>query len=215
MLTVVPPITGQGRADSWCFLLTGLWWSGLRLDESLELWWDRDDRLSVDLSGRRPMLRISAESEKGHKDRLLPMAPEFAQMLLDVPEDQRFGRVFNPAAERRRGDRLATPRVTRTISEIGRAANVKVWTDPRTGRPKFATAHDLCRTFGERWSLRVMPTILQVLMRHESIETTLRYYVGRNAEQMADVVWAAVEAETGGALGGVPVSAMSAKEENP
>jgi hypothetical protein len=32
------------------------------------------------------------------------------------------------------------------------------------------------------------------LMRHESIETTLKYYVGRNAQSTADVLWAAHEA---------------------
>ena len=38
-----------------------------------------------------------------------------------------------------------------------------------------------------------MPQVLTELMRHESIETTLRYYVGRNAEQTTDAVWAAFE----------------------
>ncbi len=30
-----------------------------------------------------------------------------------------------------------------------------------------------------------------VLMRHESIETTMRYYVGRNAQTTAEVLWQA------------------------
>jgi hypothetical protein len=34
-----------------------------------------------------------------------------------------------------------------------------------------------------------MPQVLQELMRHESIETTLRYYVGRDADRTADVLW--------------------------
>ena len=50
---------------SWEHYLKGLWLSGLRLAESLELWWDRDDRLCVDLSCEHPMLRIPAEFEKG------------------------------------------------------------------------------------------------------------------------------------------------------
>ena len=37
-----------------------------------------------------------------------------------------------------------------------------------------ASAHDLRRSFGFRWSCRVMPTVLGKLMRHESIETTMR-----------------------------------------
>ena len=54
----------------------GLWWSGLRLGEALNLYWDRPDKLCVDLTGSRPMLRIVAELEKGGRDRLLPIAPE-------------------------------------------------------------------------------------------------------------------------------------------
>ena len=33
-----------------------------------------------------------------------------------------------------------------------------------------------------------MPIVLQQLMRHENIETTMRYYVGQNAEATADAV---------------------------
>lgn len=51
--------------DGWNHLLRGLWWSGLRLEESLNLWWDRLDRISIDLSSGRPLLRIPAEKEKG------------------------------------------------------------------------------------------------------------------------------------------------------
>ena len=34
-----------------------------------------------------------------------------------------------------------------------------------------------------------MPAVLKELMSHESIETTLRYYVGLNAESTADTLW--------------------------
>ena len=39
-----------------------------------------------------------------------------------------------------------------------------------------------------------MPQQLMELMRHESIETTLRFYVGRNAETTAASLWASHEA---------------------
>lgn len=38
-----------------------------------------------------------------------------------------------------------------------------------------------------------MPAVLQQLMRHELIETTMRYYVGRDADAVADTLWEAVE----------------------
>ena len=34
-----------------------------------------------------------------------------------------------------------------------------------------------------------MPAQLMELMRHESIDTTLSYYVGRNAERTAAILW--------------------------
>ncbi len=181
----------ERAASSWQHYLEGLWCSGLRLEESLELWWDRDDRLRVDLSGELPMLRIPAELEKGHKDRVLPMAPEFAEFLSRTPENDRTGRVFKPKPKRVHGDRLGKDWVSKIVSRIGKAANVKVNTDPRTGAVKYASAHDLRRSFGERWASRIMPQVLMELMRHESIETTLRYYVGRNAHNTAKVLWEA------------------------
>src|SRR5262245_28744205 len=51
-------------ATAWERLLRGLWHSGLRIGEALDLWWDREDRMHVHLSGRRPMLRIHADQEK-------------------------------------------------------------------------------------------------------------------------------------------------------
>lgn len=38
----------------------------------------------------------------------------------------------------------------------------------------------------------LMPQVMKELMRHKSIETTLKFYVGQNAERSADVLWAAL-----------------------
>ena len=209
MLAAVPKVVDANRDEdddspprspSWEHFLRGLWLSGLRLGESLELCWDRDDKLCVDLSGKRPMLRIPAELEKGHKDRLHPVAPEFAEFLFATPETQRTGYVFNPVAQRVHGERLTDLRVSHVVSAIGRKAGVKVLTQP-DGKVKYASAHDLRRSFGERWATRVMPQVLMELMRHESIETTLKYYVGRNAQSTADVLWAAHENAAGNISG--------------
>lgn len=51
---------------------------------------------------------------------------------------------------------------------------------------KTASAHDLRRAFGQRWATRVMPQILMQLMRHEEIATTMKFYVGREAEATAE-----------------------------
>jgi integrase len=184
----------------------------LRLSESLELCWDRrDDKLCVDLSGKRPMLRIPAAIEKGNTDRLLPMAPEFAEFLLAIPEAERMGYVFNPMAQRTHGERLGAFRVSKVVCAIGKRAGVKVTSKQKGDKEivKYASAHDLRRSFGERWSSRVMPQVLMELMRHESIETTLRYYVGRNAQSTADVLWEAHAKAQGNTLGNTPTTATA------
>ena len=68
---------------------------------------------------------------------------------------------------------------------------------------KFASAHDLRRSFGTRWSSRVKPVTLQLLMRHKSIETTLKYYVDQDADDVADELWK-VHAGLGNTLGNTP-----------
>ncbi|MCH9654136.1 MAG: site-specific integrase [Planctomycetes bacterium] len=197
MLAVVPDICGEKQAESWRFHLRGLWCSGLRISESLDLYWDREDKLSIDLTGKRPMLRIRMESEKGKKDRLLPIVPEFAALLEEVPEDERTGPVFNPLARIKRTERMLPSTVSKQIADIGEKANVVVGDkgniDKETGKrkPRFASAHDLRRSFGERWSLKVMPDVLMLLMRHSDIDTTMKYYVGRNAQKAAEVIWGA------------------------
>ena len=50
---------------------------------------------------------------------------------------------------------------------------------------KFASAHDLRRAYGERWAGRVGELDLMRLMRHDSIQTTLRYYAKINAKKQA------------------------------
>ena len=182
--------------ESWRFYLRGLWFSGLRLTESLKLHWESDEGLMIDLHTHRfPMLRIRAEAEKGNKDRLMPIVPEFAQFLLTVPEEERTGFVFNPLHERSLQKRLTPLAVSKKIVDIGEKANIIVSEkgnrDRQTGKPKprYASAHDLRRAFGARWSNKVMPLHLMELMRHESMETTLKFYVGRDAEKAAEAVW--------------------------
>ena len=174
------------------------------------------------------MLRIPAESEKGNQDRLLPVAPEFAEFLLAIPTAERIGRVFKPEGRRFGNAKMQADWVSRVVCRIGELARVvvdqkerRLVVDSRAakakpdepGKPKrrkrrrsggddpnvktkFASAHDLRRAFGLRWSARVMPAMLQQLMRHESVETTMRYYVGKDADAVSDALYAAMEKVT-------------------
>ena len=55
------------------------------------------------------------------------------------------------------------------VSLIGELAGVKVYTHPKTGKVKFASAHDLRRSFGTRWSKVVSASELQDMMCHATI----------------------------------------------
>lgn len=194
LLAAAPSVVGDKAAASWDFYLRGLWWSGLRRTESLELNWDGDEGLVLILAGRQSLLRIPGDNEKGAKNRLMPVAPEFVTFLEAAPERHRRGKVFRPL--RPTGYPASVNKASRIGTEIGEAAGVVTNVDPKTGEKSFAALHDLRRAFGERWARRVMPADLQVLMRHESIDTTMKYYVGQNAQATSKTLWRAFDAAT-------------------
>ena len=89
--------------QAWKDFLTGLWLSGLRLDEGCNLSWDEEAPFMVDLSGKRPVFRIMAAAQKARRDELLPMTPDFADWLLKTfPEAERVGKVFKLTTTPRR-----------------------------------------------------------------------------------------------------------------
>ncbi len=178
-----PKAPDEATVKAWQRFLKGLWLSGLRLSEALTLSWDLSEPVAVVMQpGYRPVFQFRAEGQKSGKAELCPMAPEFAQMLEETPEAERAGRVFKlPVA--------AISTAGRTITAIGDKAGVIV--DEASG--KTASAHDFRRAFGTRWAKRVMPAVLRRLMRHASIETTMKYYVDQQADDIAEDVWAAFE----------------------
>lgn len=184
MLAAIPSVRADD-ADRWTRFLWGLWLSGLRLAESLKLSWDIEGELMIDLDGKHPRLRIWAEAEKGHQDRLLPITPDFAQWLLETPPSERTGLVFNLPGTWT-AQTMSHKRVSRVVSAVGKKAAVVV----NKADGKYASAHDLRRAFATRWAPKVKPATLQLLMRHESIETTLKYYVDQDADDVAAELWA-------------------------
>lgn len=184
MLALIPRVRPRDKAE-WEFFLRGLWLSGLRLDEAVCCRWDQEAAFAIHLSGRHPKFRIFAEAEKGRRDRLLPMTPDFAEFVLQVPVRDREGHVF-PLNGRYTKRQMTSARAGRIVSDIGRLAGVVV----NNADEKYASAHDLRRAFGTKWAARVKPATLQLLMRHKSIETTMKYYVEQDADVVADELWA-------------------------
>ena len=138
-------------ADDWTRFLEGLLVSGLRLGEAVQLSWENDAPFSLDLSGRHPRFRIKGAAQKSGKDQLLPMVPEAAEFFLATPPERRHGRVFRLNAAKTAVP-LAAGHVGKVVARIGEKARVIV--NPADG--KYASAHDLRRTFGSKWARRVV-----------------------------------------------------------
>lgn len=174
-------------ANSMRHLLNGLWLSGLRLGEALALTWDQWSdgiRIRIDDDGD-VCLMIDGENQKNRKSQVYPVVDDFAEFLLSTPEEERKGFVFNVfrlnGTVSRRVDTVSD-----WIVAVGKAAKVKV--DERQGAEKFASAHDIRRAFGTRWAKVIPAGILQQLMRHANIETTMGFYVNITAKDTMEEI---------------------------
>jgi len=168
-------------------LLRGLWTSGLRLEEAIGLHWTREDRIRpvrLDHPRLKPLLALPWHRQKSKREETIPCAPEFAAFLRTCPPARRRGPVFRlcGATGQRLRDR---DYLGKLIARAGKAAGIIVhrYAD---GRPKYATAHDLRRSFAQRWADRGLNEFeLQALMRHRSSETTRQYYLDHSADRLA------------------------------
>jgi integrase len=193
-LLAIPKARPQDAAQ-WERYVTGLWLSGLRRSEALDLTWDQDGVFCVHLGEKRPVFIIRAEGQKSGRAETCPMAPDFGAWLLAVPEAERTGKVFH-LIDTRTNQPLSEHRVGRIVEGIGRKAGVKVGTRTKKGKdggtttvPVFAGCHSYRRGFGSKWARRVVPSVLKRLMRHASIATTEAYYVNLDASDVGDELW--------------------------
>ena len=180
--TPATPQTPNAKvAESLRHLMRGLWLSGLRLGEALSLTWDQwadGIRVSVD-EDNDVCLMIDGGNQKNRQALTYPVVDDFAEFLLQTPENERQGFVFNAMGQNGKVSRRVDT-VSTWLVDIGKAAKVKV--DEKDGSEKFASAHDIRRAFGTRWAKIVPASLLQQLMRHSNIETTMSFYVNITAK---------------------------------
>ena len=190
MLAAVPKVVGEEVAESWRFLLRGLWSSALRIEEALMLSWDDPNGIRPTWSTRGlPMLIVPADLQKNNTDSEIPLLPWLEEVLLEIPVAERHGRVFKVQRRDQLGKPLSKAWVSRKLSEIGEGANVRVAEEnPRTGkRAKFASAHDLRRSCCQRLlAAGVDPLIVQRIMRHSSLTITLAFYSKSQSQKDAE-----------------------------
>ncbi len=192
MLTKIPEVINQHDSGpeviyGWERELWGLWWSGLRVGEVRRLRWDADARFRIDFSREFPVFHIAADAQKNRKDQITPIAPEFAKWLQGIPENQRHGKVFKQLGK------YVHKYLGRLIAALGKAANI-ITQVQQGGDILYASAHDFRRSFGERWAYRgIKEHVLMVMMRHEKLETTMQFYVGKNVQMAAESMWEAMK----------------------
>lgn len=161
--------------QNWQHMVRGLLYSGLRIGEALEL--DHDRGPVRYIAGNRPVIKFLAEGQKANRDEIAPVTPHFDKL---VSAGTGTGKVFNPTHY---GERVNVFGLSKRISKLFAVANIEV-EDGKT-----ATAHDLRRTFGLFWSTRLKPIQLKTLMRHSTIETTLKYYVDLPTTDVSEAIW--------------------------
>lgn len=188
----IPNVVGEERLPEWRRLLKGLWLSGLRLDELLNLHWSKGN-VVVDFSSIHPRFKIQPAGEKAKRYRRHPMTPDFFLFLLETPETERRGFVFWPSAQIR-SRRYTKGTAGKKIAKMGELAGIEAGRG-RLGTTHFGSSHDFRRSFGERWRQIVRPEELQRLMRHQDIKTTEMFYTSGVDDDLAEDVWAHADPE--------------------
>lgn len=185
----VAPATSL-QAASLRLYVRGMLLSGLRISESLSIRLEPGPWISIDLSTSHGSLVIPHGKQKSKRREVAPIAPDFCtfarESLAPYARAANSPYLFNLIGKsgtrlNNRGD------VSQLVSQLGRHS--KIITDPTTTR--YVTVHDFRRTFGARWAVRVVPAILKSLMRHATISTTERYYVGSNLERTQEAIYKA------------------------
>jgi integrase len=198
LLDSVELVVGSTAKESWTHLIRGLWQSGLRLDEIMNVSWDIPNTITPEWpKGKFPILKIPAAMQKNDTEEDIPLLPWFEALLLETPAEGRTGWVFNPISlqtkigRRMRHGRFDAEWIGKVISRIGKKAGIEVKPEVKeTGAPtKFVSAHDLRRSFGQRLlEAGVPPLVISRVLRHSSWETTKAFYVPGNVQKDAEVL---------------------------
>ena len=198
MSKAVTEVVGESAFASWTHVLRGLWESALRINELMNVSWDKPGTIRPKWkAGIHPHLEIPAAMRKNNSDEDIPLLPGFEGLLLETPLELRNGWVFERMSlQLKLGRNIRHQRpdadwVGQISRRIGKAAKVVVEeADDKTGRRvKYASAHDLRRSCGEQLrGAGVPPLVISRVMRHSSWETTQRHYAPGSVQCDAEVL---------------------------
>jgi integrase len=141
------------------YLLCG-WLAGLRRKEALLLERQETDSAPwVDFARRR--IWLPAGFVKAVEDQWVPLDPQLAEALQSLPQ---HGRKVFRFISRKTGGPLSVTAVSAKIGKLAKKAGVKL------------TMKTLRKGFGCRYAGKVPAQVLQKLMRHANISTTMDFY---------------------------------------
>jgi integrase len=161
----------EGDPEMQAYLLCG-WLAGLRLNEALAL--EREPSESVpyvDWAGDR--ITFPAEFVKATEDQWVPLAPDLRRALEALP---RQGRKVFHFTSTRDGSPVTDSAISDRVGALAKLAGVRL------------SYHTLRKGFGCRYASRVPAQVLQKLMRHSSIRTTMDYYANVDDAAMQAVL---------------------------
>lgn len=166
-------------SDGWRLLVALAWHCGLRRLEAR-----RVEGRHVDLQAHTIAI---PRNKAGDEAATVFITPELDAMLRerwpvgDLPD----GELISP------GEVASDPEsISKEFQRVARRAAVK-----GGGKDGYCTLHDLRRSFGSRWAAKVPAQVLQRLMRHADIKTTMDFYA--DVEQAAlGLLWPAETRET-------------------
>lgn len=159
-------VEAERSQPEWVPLLWTAWHTGMRRGELMATRWANDgDGPWIDLE--RDRIWIPAQWAKADADSWLPIHPDLRAILAAVDRPSNGPAFLN--------ERCDPSDVSRTFRAICERAGVR------------AKLHDIRRTFGTRYAHLVHAHVLQRLMRHASISTTLKYYADLD-DGLADAI---------------------------
>jgi integrase len=141
------------------FLLSG-WLAGLRRNEALALQWEPSDKVPwVDLARNR--IWLPAEFVKAVEDQWVALDPKLREVLEALPRTgKKVFHILHPVT----GEHQTPSYVSKAIEGLARKAGVRL------------SMRSLRRGFGCRYAGKVPAQVLQRLMRHANIATTMTFY---------------------------------------
>lgn len=189
---------------------------GLRLSDCWHFRWEpmEGTHYPLNLDGKRPVICFSDLQKSGEEEQV-PLTPDAVVWLRSIQKET--GWVCRTRGAK--GIHKTESRLGRVIAEAGKAAGIIVKsTGGKKGKPKYASSHDLRRTFATTWHQKLSVSELQKLTRHSDSQTLLSYYADAPTEALAEKLSSYAEKilrdESGGEDGGDDESDCFKNDEN-